>query len=206
MGEGALERWFRLRERATDVGTEVRAGVTTFMVMAYIIFVNPIVLGYVGVPGLDVEHTVPFRDKGRMKEVLEAAGIRVPVARRSTTVAGCWEAAEAIGYPLIVKPIAGAGSLDTYRLEDAAELEAALGRLGHIEEVSVEEFIDGEEFTYDTVSAAGRIAFDNICWYRPRPLVGKQFPRAKNVGGCGQRRAGQEMTARLHEMHAKSPA
>jgi adenine/guanine/hypoxanthine permease len=31
----------------------VRAGVTTFMVMAYIIFVNPIVLGYVGVPGLD---------------------------------------------------------------------------------------------------------------------------------------------------------
>ena len=49
----ALERWFRLRERGTDVGTEVRAGVTTFMVMAYIIFVNPIVLGYVGVPGLE---------------------------------------------------------------------------------------------------------------------------------------------------------
>ena len=48
-----LDRWFRLRERGTDVGTEVRAGVTTFMVMAYIIFVNPIVLGYVGVPGLD---------------------------------------------------------------------------------------------------------------------------------------------------------
>jgi adenine/guanine/hypoxanthine permease len=35
------------------VGTEVRAGLTTFMVMAYIIFVNPIVLGYVGVPGLE---------------------------------------------------------------------------------------------------------------------------------------------------------
>jgi adenine/guanine/hypoxanthine permease len=53
VGEGILERWFRLRERATDVGTEVRAGLTTFMVMAYIIFVNPIVLGYVGVPGLE---------------------------------------------------------------------------------------------------------------------------------------------------------
>src|SRR5690349_12766248 len=35
----------------------------------------------IGVPGLDVEHTVPFRDKGRMKEVLVAAGIRVPLAR-----------------------------------------------------------------------------------------------------------------------------
>ncbi|HEX9819188.1 MAG TPA: NCS2 family permease [Methylomirabilota bacterium] len=48
-----LDRWFRLHERGTDVGTEVRAGLTTFMVMAYIIFVNPIVLGYVGVPGLE---------------------------------------------------------------------------------------------------------------------------------------------------------
>jgi AGZA family xanthine/uracil permease-like MFS transporter len=53
MPDTILERWFRLRERSTDVPTEVRAGVTTFMVMAYIIFVNPIVLGYVGVPGLD---------------------------------------------------------------------------------------------------------------------------------------------------------
>jgi len=44
---------FALRERGTDVGTEVRAGVTTFMVMAYIIFVNPIILGYVGVAGLE---------------------------------------------------------------------------------------------------------------------------------------------------------
>src|SRR5881392_3909323 len=49
---GALDGWFQLRARGTDVGTEVRAGLTTFMVMAYIIFVNPIILGYVGVPGL----------------------------------------------------------------------------------------------------------------------------------------------------------
>ena len=50
---GALDGWFQIRQRGTDVGTEVRAGLTTFMVMAYIIFVNPIILGYVGVPGLD---------------------------------------------------------------------------------------------------------------------------------------------------------
>jgi AGZA family xanthine/uracil permease-like MFS transporter len=50
---GALDGWFQLRARGTDVGTEVRAGLTTFMVMAYIIFVNPIILGYIGVPGLD---------------------------------------------------------------------------------------------------------------------------------------------------------
>src|SRR6266850_5289094 len=50
---GALDGWFQLRARGTNVATEVRAGLTTFMVMAYIIFVNPIILGYVGVPGLD---------------------------------------------------------------------------------------------------------------------------------------------------------
>jgi len=50
---GAVERFFRVPERSTDLGTEIRAGLTTFMVMAYIIFVNPIVLGYVGVAGLD---------------------------------------------------------------------------------------------------------------------------------------------------------
>jgi len=50
---GALDGWFQLRARGTDLGTEVRAGLTTFMVMAYIIFVNPIILGYVGVPGLE---------------------------------------------------------------------------------------------------------------------------------------------------------
>ncbi|MBI1736810.1 MAG: NCS2 family permease [Candidatus Rokubacteria bacterium] len=51
--EGAVARYFGLAARGTTVGTEVRAGLATFMVMAYIIFVNPIVLGFVGVPGLD---------------------------------------------------------------------------------------------------------------------------------------------------------
>ena len=69
-------------------------------------------------PGLTVEQTVPFRDKELMKEVLDAAGIRMPRAVRSTTVAGVRDAAEQIGFPLIVKPIAGAGSLDTYRVDD----------------------------------------------------------------------------------------
>jgi hypothetical protein len=34
----------------------------------------------------------------------------------------------------------------------------------------VEEFVDGEEFTLDTICADGRILFEHISWYRPRPL------------------------------------
>src|SRR5207249_1108320 len=50
---GPIARYFRFAERSTDLATELRAGLTTYMVMAYIIFVNPSVLGLVGVPGLE---------------------------------------------------------------------------------------------------------------------------------------------------------
>ena len=79
-----------------------------------------------GLPGMTVEQTVPFRDKERMKQVLDAAGVRTPRHASTTTVAGVWEAAERIGYPIIVKPIAGAGSADTYRVDSAAELAEVL--------------------------------------------------------------------------------
>ena len=39
-----LERFFKLSENRTSVRTEVLAGVTTFLTMAYIIFVQPAVL------------------------------------------------------------------------------------------------------------------------------------------------------------------
>src|SRR5215212_7411514 len=39
-----LERVFHLRMRGSDVGTEVRAGLTTFMVMAYIIVLNAVII------------------------------------------------------------------------------------------------------------------------------------------------------------------
>lgn len=45
-----LERCFRLKARGTDVRTEVIAGLTTFMTMAYIIFVNPGILEAAGLP------------------------------------------------------------------------------------------------------------------------------------------------------------
>jgi hypothetical protein len=126
-----------------------------------------------GVPGLSVEQTVPFRDKEKMKQVLDAAGVRTPRHFPATTVAQCWEAAERIGFPLILKPIAGAGSADTYRVNEADELRDVLPRLRHVPMVSVEEFVDGEEFTFDTITIDGRIAYYNVAWYRPRPLIAR---------------------------------
>jgi len=47
-GGSGLDSFFKLTERGTSVGVEIRAGVTTFLVMAYIIFVNPSILGNAG--------------------------------------------------------------------------------------------------------------------------------------------------------------
>ncbi|HEV2612101.1 MAG TPA: NCS2 family permease [Noviherbaspirillum sp.] len=47
---GWMERFFKLKEQGTDVRTELLAGLTTFLTMAYIIFVNPSILGDAGMP------------------------------------------------------------------------------------------------------------------------------------------------------------
>ncbi|MFA6116162.1 MAG: NCS2 family permease [Sphingomonas sp.] len=47
---GRLAVWFELAERGTTVRTEVLAGATTFLTMAYIIVVNPAILGAAGMP------------------------------------------------------------------------------------------------------------------------------------------------------------
>ncbi len=123
-----------------------------------------------GLPGMTVGETLPFRDKELMKRVVDAGGVRTPWHVSATTVAGVWEAAEKVGFPLIIKPIAGAGSADTYRVNSDAELTDVLPLLRHVPQVSVEEFVDAEEFTYDTVCANGNILFEHVLWYRPRPL------------------------------------
>ena len=57
--ESGLAGWFRLRAHGTRAATEVRAGVATFIVMAYIIFVNPSILGFSGLQGLEAKG-LPF--------------------------------------------------------------------------------------------------------------------------------------------------
>ena len=50
---GWMERKFRFAENGTTLGRDTMAGVTTFIVMSYIIFVNPQILSFAGVEGLE---------------------------------------------------------------------------------------------------------------------------------------------------------
>ena len=126
-----------------------------------------------GVPGLGIEHARLFRDKEAMKVALDKAGIRTPRHAAVDSVAACWTAVEDIGFPVILKPIDGAGSADTYRVTSREELRAVLPRLRHVPLISVEEFVDGEEYTFDTITVGGEIAYYTVAWYRPRPLIAR---------------------------------
>jgi hypothetical protein len=126
-----------------------------------------------GVAGLSVAETIPFRDKVAMKEVLDRAGVRVPKFARAKSSQEVRAAVERIGYPVILKPIAGAGSADTHTVRNATDLESALALTRHVPEINVDEYIEGEEYTFDTVCSQGEILFENVAWYRPKPLVAR---------------------------------
>jgi hypothetical protein len=126
-----------------------------------------------GAPGMRVEQAVTFRNKDVMKRKVAAAGIRTARHASATSIAQVREAARDLGFPVIVKPVAGAGSMDTVRAGSPADLEAALARVKTYDEVNVEEFIEGEEYTYDTICIDGRVVYENVCHYRPNPLVAR---------------------------------
>ncbi len=126
-----------------------------------------------GAPGMSVDTIIGFRDKQIMKQRIHAAGLRVPAAARCRTNTEVRDVAEQIGYPLIVKPIDGAGSANTYRVNSEEELDRILPRLQRVPEVSTEEFIEGEEFTYDTICIDGQPVYENVAQYLPRPLIAR---------------------------------
>src|SRR5579859_5409493 len=125
-----------------------------------------------GIPGMDPATARNFRDKAQMKSVLRAAGVPCARYRLADSAAAAAEFAAAAGYPLVVKPPAGAGAKSTFRLDDAEDLrvwlEAAPPVLDRL--AMMEEFLTGEEGSYDSVMIDGQIVWDSISRYFPTPL------------------------------------
>lgn len=82
-----------------------------------------------GIEGMRVEVAKNFRDKARMKTLFHAAGI--PCARHQTvtTLAAAQDFIAIVGFPIIAKPTAGAGSQATYKVENTTVLERVLNAL-----------------------------------------------------------------------------
>ena len=126
-----------------------------------------------GVEGISHDVALGFRDKGVMKQRIAAAGLRVPRSRRAASEAEILAVAPEVGFPLVVKPIAGAGSADTFRADDLGFLKSKLNTMSVRGEWSVEEYIDGDEFTFDALCIEGRVVYQNVVHYLPRPIISR---------------------------------
>jgi biotin carboxylase len=104
------------------------------------------------IPGTSVRTAWLCRDKPSMKEALRAAGVPTAASTGASSADEVYAFADAVGFPLILKPRTGAGALDTARVDNVAQLEATLAMFGGqaVDSIAVEEFVEGHEGFYDT--------------------------------------------------------
>ncbi len=125
-----------------------------------------------GIPGTSVRTAYLCRDKPAMKEALREAGVACAQSTRARNPQEARDFAAAVGYPLIVKPPAGAGASATFRVRDDDALERVIRESGLAggTAVAVEEFIEGHEGFIDTVTVNGEVAHEFITHYYPNVL------------------------------------
>jgi biotin carboxylase len=125
-----------------------------------------------GIPGMSVEAATNFRDKARMKTIMRAHGVPCARHRLAPSVDDAAAFAELSGFPLVVKPPAGAGAQQTYRVESMDQLRQALsGQMPTPSHpVLLEEFITGEEHSLETISIDGKAVWHSLTHYSPTPL------------------------------------
>ncbi len=125
-----------------------------------------------GIEGMGVEAAQNFRDKSRMKDVLRAANIPCARHRLITKPADATGFIRQVGYPVVVKPPAGAGAKGTHQIDNVEGMRQALAR--HPPSVHqpllAEEFVRGDEHSFDAVSIDGQVVWHSLTHYRPAPL------------------------------------
>ena len=131
-----------------------------------------------GVAGMDTATAENFRDKARMKSVLRDAGIPCARHRRVETADDARQAVADWAAPIVVKPLAGMGARNTFRLDDADMVERWLAHDPPSPAVPVlfEEFLTGREFSFESVFVDGRMVWHSIGRYDPTPLTVVENP------------------------------
>lgn len=162
-----------------------------------------------GIAGTSSRTAFLCRDKPAMKEVLRAGGIACAQSLGSDSRDEIRDFADAVGYPLILKPPAGAGAAGTVRVDDGAGLEEALTSLGldRGASIAVEEFVEGHEGFYDTLSIQGEVAHDFVSHYYPNVLeamrerwISPQFIATNRIDSAPDYDEVREMGRRVNEL------
>jgi len=126
-----------------------------------------------GIPGTTTRTAFLCRDKPAMKQVLAEAGVPCAQSTGASSAGEVAEFARQVGYPLILKPRDAAGAAGAVRVDSDGEIPAALRSLGADRpgsSVAVEEFIEGHEAFYDTLTLGGQVVHEFITHYYPNVL------------------------------------
>ena len=126
-------------------------------------------LGVAGIPVLTVRR---FQDKSLTRKALEAAGLPSPRHRRVTSDEEARHFAGEVGFPLILKPLTAGGAVATLRFNQESDFENALqrARLAARRPALLEEFVLGEEMSFETLTLGGRARFESLTLYQPTIL------------------------------------
>lgn len=129
-----------------------------------------------GLEGPSVRTAELCRDKSAMKDFLRSNGVPCADSLVVDSLGAAEAFAEKVGYPVIAKPRAGFGSLGTYRIDAAKDLRANLTKLrvGAGGSALLEEFVDGHEGFYDTLTVGGSVRHDFVSHYYPGCLEAMQ--------------------------------
>ncbi|MEM9693550.1 MAG: ATPase [Myxococcota bacterium] len=122
------------------------------------------------IPGLSARTALLCRDKPLMKDFLRERGVPTAASTGVQTVDEALAFARGHGYPLVVKPRAGAGAAGTSVVHDEGQLRAALAGFGPVFDVALEQFDDGHEGFYDTLTVGGDVAHEFVAHYYPNVL------------------------------------
>lgn len=131
-----------------------------------------------GLEGVGTEVATNFRDKAQMKDVLHAAGLPCARHRMLKTAADASSFAAEVGFPIVVKPLAGAGAKGTYQVQNGAELADLLKQNPpHPQRpLLAEEFMQGDEHSFDGVLVNGKQVWHSLTHYLPTPLDAIENP------------------------------
>lgn len=127
---------------------------------------------WLGVPGMDAATAMNFRDKDRMKAAFRAHGVPCARSVAATNETEALDFLAEVGYPVVVKPVDGAATQSTYKVNDEASLREVIRGSGASEAqpLQIEEFMVGDEHSFETVSVGGVPQWHSLTHYVPGPL------------------------------------
>jgi formate-dependent phosphoribosylglycinamide formyltransferase (GAR transformylase) len=125
-----------------------------------------------GIPGMNAAIARNFRDKDQMKRVFEREGVPCARHRRVDSSDDVRAFADGVGLPFVVKPLAGSGARNTFRIEDDEQLAEWLAGTSFTpaDPVMLEEFLVGQEYSFESVLLDGNLVWHSVGRYLPTPL------------------------------------